>query len=295
MTVGVYLVEFNPTRVRVQQGRFDVGGQQRQVTIDPVDMTKSFIHISWRCEDTNNVWRDAMVRARITSPTTIMVDRFDDSGDMDVRWWVVESLDDSFDVETVEWQHLQAGSGDMYGSNYSSPTVGNNTNTNRAMYIVTCRNNQNGNTVDIQPAAWFSDSDGKFYSKANNNPSIGGRVVDYDGQVITFNDASKNLAGVPGPGLLTTKINFGEFPRNVPVANLLTLTDTMYVPGTYVGGETLYPNPNFGMVYSMNPQGMAAAIGYSRRFWVDCWEGTNSPVTAAPTTTSLITALTVVR
>ena len=262
VNVGTYIVEFNPQRVKVQRGQFDIGGQTFTVTLDePVNMKKAFIHIQWRSEGTNDNWRDAMVRARITDPETIVIDRYDGSGDMDVRWWVVESLDDAFDVETVEWQHLSAGHGDHYGSLYQSPVVGNNTNFNRAMTLVTCKNNQSGNTVDKQPVAFFDDSSGTFYSKANNNPSIPGRVVDYVGQVITFNDASKNM-NADANGFLRS-IDFGEFPRNVTKANLLTQNDNMYFPGRYSGSENMYLNPDYGMVYCSNPQGMNAAIGYS--------------------------------
>jgi len=260
LKIGVFLVEFNSNRVRVQKGRIDAGGQSATITIDPVSMSKAFIYHSWRCEGTNNVWRDAMVRAKITSPTSILIDRYDGSGDMDVGWWVVESLDDyGFIVQTREWQHVD-GSG-VYSS--SAITKGN---ADKMLNLISWKINSNDNSPNNTLQAWFEPAFYNFQSSAGN--TVTGRVADMVGQAITFLDGTKSVNKW-----------YDQDTKKLDWTTNLTDWDQNVYPGGSAGYESFFGvNGDFSAIIAPNPQGLSVnRLGFLDSLQVYMEWGTGDP------------------
>ena len=263
LKIGVFLVEFNSNRVRIQRGRIDQGGQSQSITIDAVNMSKTFIYHSWRAEGTNNVWRDSMVRAKITSPTTILIDRYDGSGDMDVGWWVVESLDEhGFIVQTREWQHLASWSSIVI------PPALTKGNADKMLNLISWKSNVNDSNAISNIHGYFEPADYTFRSLAG--ATVTGRICDIVGQAITFLDGTKSLNKWTN-----------QYPnRKLNWTTNLTDWDSCVFPGRPTGYEDYYGvNGNFSAIIPANPQGLSRqSSGFldSMQIFLD-WGSGNPP------------------
>ncbi len=263
LKIGVFLVEFNPDRVKVQRGRIDEGGQGATISIDPVNMAKTFIYHSWRVEQANNVWRSAMVRARIINPSTVVIDRSDGSGDMDVGWWVVESLDDyGFVVETREWQHETSWSSVVYAPPLSAA------NADKMLTFCSWTSNVNSTNPIANIHCYFEPNDYEFKSLGGGTSS--GRVCDIVGQAITFLDGTKSLGKW-----------FSQYPsKKLDWTTNLTDWEKNTFPARSSGYEDYYGvNGNFSAIIQCNPQGLSRqSSGFldSMQVFID-WGSGNPP------------------
>ncbi len=100
---SLYLVEFNPNRVRIQKGGFHMMDDESETTIniDSVDLSKAFLIFSYEASAGSVRANTIMVKGEISSATSIYFNRGQhQSTYKSGYWWVVESLDDTFTVQT---------------------------------------------------------------------------------------------------------------------------------------------------------------------------------------------------
>jgi hypothetical protein len=109
--VHLYLVEFNPLRTKVQQGKFVITSTETTATIEEVDLDRAFLVFNYYCQVGGNNWTYFLVRGQFTSSTELTFDRGAASGPVFGSWWVVESLDESFLVTPGSYSGSSSGGG----------------------------------------------------------------------------------------------------------------------------------------------------------------------------------------
>jgi hypothetical protein len=105
--VEIFVVEWDLTKVNVQQGTFTIASGQvfGTAAISAVDQSKAFIVPSWRMATASGFWFDrACHRAKFTSDTEITFSRFTSSTLQTTtgRFYVVECIGTEFAVQFLE-------------------------------------------------------------------------------------------------------------------------------------------------------------------------------------------------
>lgn len=101
--VALYLVEFNPSRVKIQQGFYFLPSTlSTTVAIEEVDLGKAFLIHNWHNDSSNRSWTYHLIRGKFNSSTELLFDRGLAGTTTMGCWWVVESLDDAFEVTAAD-------------------------------------------------------------------------------------------------------------------------------------------------------------------------------------------------
>jgi hypothetical protein len=101
---SIDIVEFNPTRVRIQTGRAIImanGTSTTNITINAVDTSKAFIVFYYYSPNSGDInGTNHFIKVRFSSTTNVEFTRAGGtSGSFFGCWWVVESLDGAFTVD----------------------------------------------------------------------------------------------------------------------------------------------------------------------------------------------------
>ena len=110
--VGVFVVEFDPTQVRVQQGTFSMtaGTPAVGAAIASVNLAKSALVFYHRAQGTNpNEWSDFAVEGSFATATNLNFWRDSSQGALNGHWYVFEAIGSQFSVQTRTFS-LPAGS-----------------------------------------------------------------------------------------------------------------------------------------------------------------------------------------
>ena len=100
----VYVVEFDPNEVKVQQGSFSLNGVSNvSVTISGVDLTKTALSMYHKATTTTATASSNMVRGKFTDSSTIEFRRNATSQNPTGHYFVFEALNNQFSVEQVDW------------------------------------------------------------------------------------------------------------------------------------------------------------------------------------------------
>lgn len=99
--VMLYIVEFNPDRVKVQQGHYEmIGTSSVTIDIEEVDLNKAFLVHNWHTNTSNQSAYIHLIRGYFNNNQQIIFDRGTTSNNVCGSYWVVESLDNGFTVES---------------------------------------------------------------------------------------------------------------------------------------------------------------------------------------------------
>ena len=112
--IKCYIVEFNPEKVRVQQGSFSLTGTTTHTVTLPTTVSgvdRSAMTFSWKSNDTNQHQYNSAVRGRVVSTSSIDFYRYSSSNNCSGHWFLFEDLEDNFRVN-----HL-------YGTQNSGQTI----------------------------------------------------------------------------------------------------------------------------------------------------------------------------
>jgi hypothetical protein len=113
--VGVYLVEFDDRQVKVQRGSYGGTTNNTTITIEEVDLDKAFLVAYGYVDAWSDNWDDHLISCTIEDSTTLRFKRHRNSGAMHISWYVVECLQDQWQV-----QHLTSTQGGDGTSFYNS-------------------------------------------------------------------------------------------------------------------------------------------------------------------------------
>ncbi len=138
MDCGAYIVEFNTDYIKVQRGFFNIEhlDYDTVVNIEEVDLSKTFLYFTYEFSGSYYM-NDAMIRGRLTSSSGITFNRADEDYIAYGHWYVVESLDDTFTVQTIDT--LLATATDYYSYDTLSTAV----SPQKTMLISSLTNNYN--------------------------------------------------------------------------------------------------------------------------------------------------------
>ena len=101
MYYNIQVVEFNPDKVRVQQGTFNFTGTTQDTTISGVDLSRTFAITYYNCNSTTQPSNAFMCETTFTSPTQINLYRYGSTGWINAHFFVVEALNEEWAVQTL--------------------------------------------------------------------------------------------------------------------------------------------------------------------------------------------------
>ena len=118
--VNVELAHFDPAKVRVQRGTFDIqnGDTSDTVSLGQDVVTANTFVVFYGKTDTNQIDRDNVMVAVDLSTDEIDFDRDGNNGDLTGHFWVVEALNNEFTV-----QHFGGGPMQDMMDTYTLPTT----------------------------------------------------------------------------------------------------------------------------------------------------------------------------
>ena len=104
-TYSIFVVEFNPQRVKVQQGEFNISSATTQsITLDEqVVKDRAAIVGYWKTNDSSQLLNRHFVRSSIESDTQIRFYRNNTTGNCTGHWYVFESLQNDFKVTHMQF------------------------------------------------------------------------------------------------------------------------------------------------------------------------------------------------
>jgi hypothetical protein len=116
VTYSIFIVEFNPQTVKVQQGEFNISTVTTQSITLPEQVIKNRAAVLgyWKTTDSSQLLNRHFVRSSIESDTQIRFYRNNTTGNCTGHWYVFESLQNDFKVT-----HMQFSSSG--GNNYNIP------------------------------------------------------------------------------------------------------------------------------------------------------------------------------
>ncbi len=103
--VAVAVVEFDPTKVRVQKVSFNSTGNK---TIATTDRSKAFITVAASISRNNDEYDNRMLSAAFTNDTTVAIGRSGSSGNILGHFWVAEAITD--ELRTMQVSGTMGGS-----------------------------------------------------------------------------------------------------------------------------------------------------------------------------------------
>lgn len=100
LVVEVTVVEFDSSRVTVQQGTYQMSASaSATASITAVTLANTFLVHAWQLSGNPATHQHAGVRGRFTSTTQLTFDRSGTTGTVDGHWYVIESDSGDFTVE----------------------------------------------------------------------------------------------------------------------------------------------------------------------------------------------------
>jgi len=103
LDVSIYVVEFDPSQVKIQKGTFCMEGTSITKTIESVDLSKSFVIGSYHSDSGNTNWYHHLVQTKFNSETEIIITRYNSTGNIYGYYYVVEAIDDQFRVQSIDF------------------------------------------------------------------------------------------------------------------------------------------------------------------------------------------------
>ena len=99
---SVYIVEFDPTKIKIQQGSFNLTGETSTIPIEPVNLSKAFPLSYWYAAHGDDGWDHAMVATNISSDNAITFERGQSTGNNFGHYYIIESLGNEFTIQSTE-------------------------------------------------------------------------------------------------------------------------------------------------------------------------------------------------
>lgn len=141
--VYVYVVEFEPTKVKVQQGTWSIGNGASTDTVtlgDSVTQNRTVLQTYYRFNDSNNIPRDQMVASRLLSSTQIEMSRWQTASTVCTgNYYVFEALNSEWTVT-----HYDTGDSTSNWLNVTIPSV----TTSRTFVIGSTRTNNTTTAIE---------------------------------------------------------------------------------------------------------------------------------------------------
>jgi hypothetical protein len=119
-TTGVYILEFNPNQVKVQQGAYGGWTNDISITIEEVDLEKAFLVFYSYCNVWDDDWQYHISSGNFENSTTLRFRRRTYAGTFHIQWYVVECLQDQWKVQHL-YSDPNTSSSNIY--NYMSEWV----------------------------------------------------------------------------------------------------------------------------------------------------------------------------
>jgi len=223
-TYGVlYLVEFNPLKVRIQSGDFVLNASTSTIaSITSVDPTKSFLVFNYDMDATSSrVWAQYNVRGEITSSGTLTFSRGSSTNVIFGHYWVVETLDNDWSV----YHTTVTGSSSTSLSTYFA-LDGNRQRADRSMILSST--SMSGSSTSESPAigtfrgyTTIQPPWGYYYLDRNTNDYNAVHTI----QAITFSEDSdvevqhRGYVGLTGTTYTSTVDIFDSVDANAIVFN----------------------------------------------------------------------------
>jgi len=98
----VYVVEFDPNEVKVQQGTFSMSGTSQTVTISGVDLDHTAMVFYHKGVASNRIDYN-MVKGKFNSSSQLEFARANTNGTINGHYYVFEALNDQFSVQHINW------------------------------------------------------------------------------------------------------------------------------------------------------------------------------------------------
>lgn len=174
----VYVVEFDPSQVKIQQVYGYSESNSVNVDIEEVDLTKAFLYFGWSIDGYTHQWDDAAVTGSFISSTQLNFSIYGGSTAFYVHAYVVECLQDQWTVKHIDTGSQSSNDFDVY-VNFDSPK-------RNSRLIFGSFSSSNANYyVDRNCMRLYPRQDHGFHWNKNNNT---GAVSDSHVEVIEFNE-----------------------------------------------------------------------------------------------------------
>ena len=111
-TINVTILEFPRDQVKIQHGYVMLNGTSVTVTIDSVDLSKTFLRF-YISPETTNSWDGVHIAHKWLSSTQIEFSCIVDRGRVAITYYVVECLQDQWSVQHI-WQDFNSAATDYY-------------------------------------------------------------------------------------------------------------------------------------------------------------------------------------
>jgi hypothetical protein len=111
ISLTVYVVEFEPAEVSVQQGTFSMSGTSTNSTITAVTEAKTFV-VSYYRWSGSVYFYDSTVRTRLTSTTNIDYTRQNSTGTVNGHYYVVEDIGSNWTVQHADLSIINPATSD---------------------------------------------------------------------------------------------------------------------------------------------------------------------------------------
>jgi len=158
VVVGVFVVEFDPAYVRVQQGTFTYAngngnGTPTLVPITSVNLAKAAL-VFYHRHDSYSFYGDLPIAGFFSAVNELTFRRYLGNGTANGHWFVFEALNSEFSVQTLNFSMANAVTGPT-----TSPALGTSVNTANTFVIASHNTHSTNDDNDNgQIAVWLSDS-----------------------------------------------------------------------------------------------------------------------------------------
>ncbi|KKN17689.1 hypothetical protein LCGC14_0963220, partial [marine sediment metagenome] len=215
--VGIFVVEFDPTYINVQQGVVSFSGISSTDSITSVDLNKTAMMFYYKHLNDQDDWNDLRVRGWFSADNTLSWERDASSGDVYGHFYVFEAINDEFTVQSTSFS---IGSGQT--SNTGSFT--NAVNTSKTIVIASFEStNGNDNANDGSCDVWLESSTSVKAQRYDNDG-----VIYIDAFVIEFNGDEEVQRGV-----FNYPVNDGQESVNIDPINL----NSSIIQSSVFGGQ----------------------------------------------------------
>jgi len=104
--LNIDVVEFNPNYIKVTRGWFQMPSSPYNITIDEVDLDRTFVLLYFYCFEVSNRFDKACLEAYFSDSTTLTIKAYgNDNNPIMGHYYIIESVDDTFSVEMLRFSY----------------------------------------------------------------------------------------------------------------------------------------------------------------------------------------------
>lgn len=228
-TTGVYVVEFNPDMVKVQQGSTGYSSNDFTVTIEEVDLDRAFLVFYSYGDSSAKLWREFLWSGTFDNSTTLRFRRSGTDGNGFITWYVAECLQEQWKV-----QHLYTASFPSTVTTYTQQKT-YRTDPGKTWTFVSYANNSSNLYMTYAGFYLMYTSDNNVNINRNTANSS---VYHMCSEVIEFSKEIDLLVLVDNSSITTNPQTVNTFQTNLPLSNNRTIVFNSMVNNLCKGTTT---------------------------------------------------------